>query len=143
MRNRTIQALIAFWVCGVVMLLLDLIWLGVVARDFYRQQLGSLLRPQALWSAGLAFYVMYVGAMLKFAVVEASRPADAAKRGAGLGFVCYATYELTNLALIRDWPPALVAVDIIWGILLTALAAWTGKSAYDKVGRTMEKKTIT
>jgi uncharacterized membrane protein len=111
------------------MLVLDLLWLGVVARGLYTSALGPLMRPEAFWPAAILFYVFYVSVIVAWAVFGTGTPADAARRGAGLGFVAYATYELTNWAVLRDWPAWIVPVDIAWGVALTALAALAGKLA--------------
>jgi uncharacterized membrane protein len=106
---------------------LDLLWIGVVAKGVY-DKLGPLKRdPPSLPAAGL-FYAMYTTATFLYAVRPASTVGVAAKRAAGLGFVAYATYELTNAAVIRDWPTVLVPVDTLWGVALTAAAASAGRA---------------
>lgn len=99
----------------------DLLWLGVVARGFYRRHLGFILSPQVNWAAAVIFYLIYIGGILFFAV----RPAlnsqswgQAAVLGALFGFFTYATYDLTNMATIKDWPLTIVVVDIFWGVCL-------------------------
>ena len=67
------------------------------------------------------------------AVLGVARPAAAARRGAALGLVAYGTYELTNWAVLRDWPALLVPIDIGWGVVLTAVAGLAGKLAYDSL----------
>lgn len=115
----------------VTVLVLDLAWLGVVARDLYDSALGPLRRPDVYWPAGIMFYAMYVGVIVVHAVSRAADVRGAARRGAGLGFVAYATYELTNWAVLRDWPAILVGVDIVWGVVLTAVAAAAGRAAQE------------
>jgi uncharacterized membrane protein len=118
--------LIAYAATALVFLGLDLLWLGVLARDFYTRQMGDLLRePPSLGIAGL-FYLVYVGGILLFAVVPAQSWRHALLLGLALGVVAYGTYDLTNLATLRRWPPALAAVDLAWGSALTALAALAG-----------------
>ncbi len=114
-------------------LALDLAWLGVVARDLYARTLGDLLRPDAYLPAAALFYTFYVAVTVAWAVLGARSKGDAARRGAGLGFVAYATYDLTNWAVIRDWPALLVPVDLAWGVVLTTLAALAGRAAHDAV----------
>lgn len=113
---------------GVTLLLLDLLWLGVIAQGLYDSLLGSLKRPSVYWPAALLFYSMYLAAVVSYAVAGASSPAMALRRGAALGLVAYATYELTNWAVIQGWPALLVPIDIVWGVALTAIAAFAGKS---------------
>ena len=109
------------------MLVLDLAWLGIVARGLYVSALGPLMRPGAFWPAAAIFYTFYVAVIVSWAVLGTRSPQAAARRGAGLGFVAYATYELTNWAVLRDWPAWIVPIDIAWGIVLTAVAALAGK----------------
>ena len=111
------------------MLVLDLVWLGVVARGLYASALGPLMRPEAFWPAAALFYAFYVAVIVTWAVVGTEAPLAAARRGAAVGFVAYTTYELTNWAVIRDWPAELVPVDIAWGVFLTGVAALAGKAA--------------
>ena len=111
------------------MLALDLTWLGVVAKSFYADQLGPLMASPIQPVAAACFYVMYVGAIVVHAVRPATSMREAATRGAGLGFVAYATYDLTNWAVIAGWPALLVPVDLAWGVLLTTIAAIAGHAA--------------
>jgi uncharacterized membrane protein len=115
------------------MLALDLLWLGILVEDFYDTSLGSLKRPDVYWPAAALFYSFYVAAIVVHAVRGAATPAAAARRGAALGLVAYGTYELTNWAVLRDWPARLVPVDLAWGIGLTAVAGFVGKWVFDKV----------
>ena len=108
---------------------LDLVFLGIVAKPLYDRWLGPLRAPEVFWPAALAFYAMYVGATLRYAVLPAADARAAARRGAELGFVAYATYELTNWAVLAGWPAALVPVDLAWGVVLTATSAAAGRAA--------------
>jgi uncharacterized membrane protein len=114
---------------------LDLVFLGVVAKSLYEELLGPLRRPTVYWPAALAFYAMYVAALLLHAVLPSPTVALAARRGAGLGLVTYATYELTNWAVLAGWPATLVPVDVAWGVVLTAAAASTGNLAYRRFAK--------
>lgn len=108
---------------------IDLLWLGIVARGFYQKALGPLLREDALWPAALAFYALYIGGILVFAVLpslQSGSPLHAAGLGAFLGLVAYATFDLTALALFRDFPLRVVVVDLVWGSVLTATVAAAG-----------------
>ena len=115
------------------MLVLDLAWLGVVARGLYVSALGPLMRPEAFWPAAALFYAFYVAVIVAWAVLGTESARAAARRGAALGFVAYTTYELTNWAVLRDWPAWIVPVDIAWGVVLTAIAALAGKLAQQSV----------
>ena len=114
---------------GLVFLALDLVWLGVLAREFYRAQLGQLLRSEIVWPAALVFYALYIAGILVFAVLPALDAASwmrALALGAFFGLVAYATFDLTALALLRGFPTRLVAVDLAWGAALTAGVAVSG-----------------
>lgn len=109
-----------------VFFLIDMVWLGFVARNFYKEQLHSLLSPQVNWTAALLFYFIYIAGILFFAVrpgLEAGSLARACLYGALFGFFTYATYDLTNLATLRDWPVLVSVVDIGWGTLLCTLVS--------------------
>jgi uncharacterized membrane protein len=109
-----------------VFFLIDMIWLGFVARNFYKEQLHSLLSPQVNWTAALLFYFINIAGILFFAVrpgLEAGSLARACLSGALFGFFTYATYDLTNLATLRDWPVLVSVVDIGWGTLLCTLVS--------------------
>jgi uncharacterized membrane protein len=105
---------------------IDLLWLGVVAKNFYQNSLSHLLSPMVNWPAALLFYFMYIVGIILFAVkpgLEAGSLAKAALWGALFGFFTYATYDLTNLATLRQWPIKVVIVDIVWGTVLCTLVA--------------------
>ena len=113
-------------------LAIDLLWLGVVARDFYARQLGSLMRPDVNWGAAFLFYGIYVAGVLVLAVwpaVQVESLARAALLGAVLGLVAYAAYDLTSLAVMEGFPAGMVPVDMIWGTVLTASTAAVGYAA--------------
>jgi uncharacterized membrane protein len=110
------------------MVILDLLWLGIVATDLYNDRLGDLRAKDTVVLAAALFYVQYVAVIIGFAVLPAARIKDAALRGLGIGWVAYATYELTNWAVIEGWPASLVAIDIAWGLVLTTLVAAVGRA---------------
>lgn len=134
--------LAAWFACLVVLCGGDLVWLGLVARDFYATALATLLRAQPNWAAALAFYPLYAAGLTFFCVTPAlatggSRQALA--RGALFGLVAYATYDLSNLATLQSWPLSVACADIAWGILISALAALAGHAlARLARGRTLE-----
>jgi uncharacterized membrane protein len=105
---------------------IDMIWLGFVAKGFYRNNLGHLLRPEVNWTAAIIFYLLYIIGILIFATMPAldkNSPWQAVLLGGLFGFFAYATYDLTNLATLKDWPVIVVWVDIAWGVFLTASVA--------------------
>ena len=109
-----------------VFFIIDLLWLGVIAKRFYRKNLNFILSDDVNWAAAIVFYLIYIAGIIFFAVRPAVLNASlgqAAVLGALFGFFTYATYDLTNMALIKDWPLVIVVVDIVWGICLCTLVA--------------------
>jgi uncharacterized membrane protein len=109
-----------------IFFIIDMLWLGVIAKRFYRRQLDFILSPQVNWAAAVIFYLMYIAGILFFCVrpaVNNNSWGQAAFLGALFGFFTYATYDLTNLATIKNWPLAIVVVDILWGVCLCTLVA--------------------
>lgn len=108
---------------------IDMLWLGIVAADFYHARLGHLLAERVDWVAALAFYLLFIAGIQWFAVrpgLAAGRLAVAAGNGALFGFFTYMTYELTNRATLPDWPMSIVVIDIAWGVVLCTLVASAG-----------------
>jgi uncharacterized membrane protein len=108
---------------------IDMLWLGLVARGFYRKHLGFLLSPSPNWAAAIIFYLLFVFGLVVFAVLPGLQAASLGKAlllGALFGLVTYATYDLTNLATVKDWPLVVTVVDMIWGTLLATLVTLAG-----------------
>jgi uncharacterized membrane protein len=106
---------------------IDLVWLGVVAKNFYRRHLGHLLSPQVDWTSAILFYLVFIAGIVFFAVrpaLEVNSPLRALTYGALFGFFTYATYDLTNQATLRDWPVIVTVVDLAWGAVLSASVAY-------------------
>ena len=119
------------------MFIIDMLWLGVIAKSMYANAMGGLLSPNPnLWAAG-AFYLIFPVGLVIFAVLpQAESPLwKAALMGALFGFFAYATYDLTNLAVIKNWPLGLSLLDMTWGSLLSGLSAGAGKWALDYLNR--------
>ena len=109
-----------------IFFLIDMIWLGYVAKGFYRKNLAFILSTEVNWPAAFAFYLIYIVGILVFAVAPAFERASFLRAllwGGLYGFFTYATYDLTNLALIKGWPMKVVLVDILWGMILCAAVA--------------------
>ena len=112
----------------VVFLAIDMVWLTVVAREFYRKQLGFLQIQFNLWAA-FAFYLLFVAGLLVFVIVPAVEAGSLRKAlllGAFFGLVTYATYDLTNQATVKDWPWILTIVDMTWGAVLATSVSCLG-----------------
>ena len=109
-----------------VFFLVDMAWLGFIAKKFYREKLASFLSPTVNWQAAGIFYLLFIIGIIFFAVLPAKAKDSAfiaASYGALFGFFTYATYDLTNLATLKDWPLSIVFVDIIWGMVLCSVVA--------------------
>ena len=108
-------------------LAIDLLWLGLVARLFYQQQLGFIMAPSVNWFAAAIFYLLFIVGILFFVVVpglESNSLKATLLRAALFGLITYATYDLTNLATLKDWPVLLTVVDLIWGTVLSVLVSY-------------------
>ena len=119
----------AYAAAAVAFILLDMLWLGVVARGFYHGQIGGLLRQPFNVPAAIAFYVLYLGGMLFFAMapgIAAQSLKTAAVCGFLLGLLAYGTYDLTNLATLKHWMLAVTVADMLWGAVLTMTCSVVG-----------------
>ena len=117
----------------ITLIAIDLVWLLGIAKNLYRNEMGDLMASDPKLIAGLAFYLLYALGVCIFVIIPALSKQSllyALQYGALFGFFCYMTYDLTNLAVIRDFPTRLAFVDIAWGSFVTALSAglayWAG-----------------
>jgi uncharacterized membrane protein len=102
---------------------IDMLWLGFIAKDFYAKQIGGLMKPDINWTAAIIFYLIFIAGLVVFVITPAvlkNSWTHAVLMGALFGFVCYATYDLTNLAVAKDWPLLVTIIDLIWGAVLAA-----------------------
>lgn len=123
--------------CAVAFFAIDFVWLSTMNARFYQPRLGSFLAEQPRLAVAAGFYLLYVVGVMALAVMpglQEGAVGAALWRGALLGLVAYATYDLTNLATIRDWPWELAAVDMIWGTVLTAAVSAIGYYAGRIIG---------
>ena len=117
----------------VALIAIDLVWLLGVAKNLYRSEMGDLMASEPKLLAGLAFYVLYALGVCIFVIVPALSKQSliyALQYGALFGFFCYMTYDLTNLAVVRNFPTQLAFIDMAWGSFVTAVCAgfayWVG-----------------
>lgn len=121
--------ILAYLLTSLVFFAIDMVWLGLIAKGLYQRMLGPLLAEQVNWTAALVFYFLFIGGIFIFAIlpaVEKESWRHALLYGALFGFFTYATYDLTNLATLKNWPLPLVFVDIAWGMVLTGSVAIAG-----------------
>jgi len=117
----------------ITLIAIDLVWLLGIAKSLYRDDMGDLMASEPKLMAGLAFYLLYaLGATIFVTIPALSKQSlvYALQYGALFGFFCYMTYDLTNLAVIRDFPTRLAFIDMAWGSFVTALSSgiayWIG-----------------
>lgn len=106
-----------------IFLAIDMIWLGLIAKNFYREQIGFLMKTDINWTAAIVFYLLFITGLVLFVIMPAVKSNSwsyALLFGALFGLVTYATYDLTNLALTKDWPLLVTIVDLIWGSFIAA-----------------------
>jgi uncharacterized membrane protein len=118
---------------------IDIVWLVFLAKKFYSRQIGFLMKPDIDWYAAGIFYLLFIAGLVAFVIspaVEKNSLIHALIYGLLFGLVTYATYDLTNLATMKDWPLLVTVVDLVWGMVLSAsvsvvtylIAAATGRT---------------
>ena len=120
-----------------VFFIIDMAWLGLVAKKFYAQHLGFLMKPDITWYAAIIFYLLFITGLVTFVIspaVEKHSWSHAILFGALFGLITYSTYDLTNLATIKDWPVIVTVVDLIWGIVLSASVSIITYLIANKIG---------
>jgi uncharacterized membrane protein len=126
--------LVAYAVAAVVMIAIDLLWLGVIAKPLYRDGIGHLMAGSPNIAAAVLFYLMFPVGLMIFAIVPTATSGEWTKTlvaGALFGLFCYATYDLTNLATLKGWPLGLSVLDMAWGALVSSVSAAAGRWALD------------
>ena len=132
-RNKMLKYLGIYFSFLISLIIVDMIWLLVIAKKTYQDSMGDLMADEPKLAAGLAFYVLYAIGVCIFVIVPAlSKQSwfDAVLYGALFGFFCYMTYDLTNLAILRNFPAQLAFIDMAWGTFATAAVSgfiyWVG-----------------
>ena len=106
-----------------VFFVIDMVWLVLVAKRFYQKQIGFLMKPDINWLAATIFYLLFIAGLVIFVIspaIEKHSWVYALFFGALFGLITYATYDLTNLATLKDWPLLVTVVDLIWGSILAS-----------------------
>jgi uncharacterized membrane protein len=112
-----------YGIAFVLFFVIDLIWLGLIAKNLYQNQIGTLLKTNTNWTAAIIFYLLFIGGLVFFAIQPSISSATLWKAmlyGALFGFITYATYDLTNLVTLEGWPIKITIIDLIWGSFLGA-----------------------
>lgn len=111
------------------MVLIDMVWLGLIAKPIYQSGIGHLMADSPNIVAAVLFYILYPMGIVLFVVAQHGPRTGLGKtffRGVLLGLFAYGTYDLTNLATLKDWPVSLAAIDMAWGALVTGISAVAG-----------------
>jgi uncharacterized membrane protein len=123
------KLLISYVLTSIVFFAIDMVWLGFLAKGIYRKYLGALLSDQVNWPAAVIFYLLFIIGIFVFVIlpaVEKNSLINAIALGAFFGLITYATYDLTNLATLKNWPLPIVFIDLAWGMVLTSLVSAAG-----------------
>lgn len=112
-----------FFIALPVFFVIDMVWLILIAKKFYQEQIGFLMKPDINWLAAIIFYLLFIAGLVIFVIspaVEKHSWVHALIFGALFGLITYATYDLTNLATLKNWPLLVTVVDLIWGTVLAS-----------------------
>lgn len=113
-------------------IVIDMVWLGLVARTFYQKHLGFIMASSPNWVAAIIFYLLFIAGLLFFVVLPGLKDDSLKKsllRALMFGLITYGTYDLTNLAVVKDWPVIVTVVDMIWGMVLSVVVGSVGLKA--------------
>lgn len=115
-----------YFIALVIFLAIDLVWLTVISKQLYAEKLGYLMAPKPNLLAALAFYMLFILGLMVFVINPALTSgswAQALLTGLFFGLVTYATYDLTNLATVKDWPVLITVIDLLWGSAVSGVTA--------------------
>ena len=124
--------LIAWATTLLVFLVIDAIWLGLIATSFYKRALGALMLDQPKLHVAALFYIGYAFAIVLLAASPAAKSGSLGQAlfyGAIFGLAAYGTYDITNMATLKDWPVTMSLVDMAWGTFITAVSSASGYAA--------------
>jgi len=111
----------------IVFFAIDLFWLTILAKNLYREQIGFLMSEEVRWGPAILFYCLYIAGLVFFAVLPVFNEGhwfSALLFGGFFGLVCYATYDLTNLATLKGWPMKIVIYDLLWGTFISGVTSF-------------------
>lgn len=120
------EYILMYLIAFAIFFIIDLLWLGVFAKKLYNKHLGYILADKVNWPAAIIFYLLFMFGVVYFAIVPAVSEETitlALFNGAIFGFLAYATYDLTNLATLKDWPIKITIIDLIWGTSIGTVTA--------------------
>ena len=117
-----------FVITTVIFFAIDMLWIGVIAKNFYREKLSFIFTGDVRWVPAIIFYLIFIAGIIYFVIIPGFTHHNwkiVLMNGAFLGLLCYATYDLTNMSTIKQWPLIVTLVDIVWGTFLTATVSIT------------------
>jgi len=123
------KILLSYLLTTLVFFAIDLVWLGLIAKDIYKKYLGSLMSETVNWGAALIFYLLFIVGIFIFVInpaIEKQSAVRALVLGAIFGLITYATYDLTNYATLKGFPLNVVIIDLAWGTFVTAVVSLAG-----------------
>lgn len=116
----------------IAMMLLDTLWIGFIAAEMYQSGIGHLMATKPNLIAALVFYIIFIAGLMVFAIAPAKNWQSTIKLAALYGFFTYSTYELTNMATLRNWPIGMSLIDIAWGVFICVVSANVGRSLFKR-----------
>lgn len=123
------KIIITFIISLITFVLLDIIWLGVISKNLYSSEIGHLMSERLNYLAVIAFYLVFITGLVILAIMPGLKETELKRtiiNAAVLGFVSYATYDLTNYATLKDWPLRVVLIDISWGTFISTITSIVG-----------------
>ena len=124
----TMKYFLLFVITTVIFFAIDMLWIGVIAKNFYREKLSFIFNGDVRWVPAIIFYLIFIAGIIYFVIIPGFTHHNwktVLMNGAFLGLLCYATYDLTNMSTIKQWPLIVTLVDIVWGTFLTAAVSIT------------------
>jgi uncharacterized membrane protein len=121
---------------ALVMIALDVMWIGFIAKQLYQSGIGHLMADKPNLLAAAAFYLVFCGGLLWFAIIPSVlKPGMSSSilSAAIFGFCAYATYDLSNLSTLKAWPLSVALIDMAWGTFASVVAVAIGKTVFDKL----------
>jgi len=110
----------------IIFFIVDMFWLVFIAKNFYKKELGNLMKEKINWLNASVFYLLFIVGLVFFVIspaVDRGSWSYAVLAGALFGLICYATYDLSNLATLKNWPITVVVVDMVWGAFISSLVS--------------------
>lgn len=117
---------IIYLITFAVFIVIDLIWLGFIAKNLYQEHIGFIMSKKPNWVAAIIFYLIFIFGLVYFVInpaLDSGSFSEALLRGMLFGFITYSTYDLTNLATLEGWPIKITIIDLIWGTSLGGLVS--------------------